>query len=122
MNKEELKQRTKRFAGTIIDVVGLIPETIPGVVIARQIIRSGTSIGANYRSACRAKSAKDFLNKVIIVEEEADETLYWLELLQERKLIDEATLRPAMQECNELVALFTAIGKTTRNNINAGKS
>jgi four helix bundle protein len=121
MTKDELRKRTKQFAHTIISIAEQIPETITGTIIARQIIRSGTSTGANYRAACRAKSAKDFLNKILIVEEEADETLYWLELLQERQLIDNVTVLPAISECNELVALFTAIGKTTRNNLNNGK-
>jgi len=115
--KEELKKRTQYFAIKIIRLIEQIPYNKPEKAIANQLIRSGTSIGANYRAACRAKSERDFLNKILIVEEEADGTLYWLELLKEIGLVDENALDPLMIECNEFVAIFTAIGKTTRKKL-----
>ena len=118
MDKEVLKQRTKRFSLEIIKLTELIPNTNVGYVITNQIIRSATSVGSNYRAACRAKSEKDFLNKILIVEEEADETLYWLELLKEGKILDESVLDSMTKECDELVAIFTSTGKTIRNRIN----
>ena len=96
----------------------MIPNTKIGYTIANQMIRSATSVGANYRAACRAKSDKDLLNKLLIVEEEADETLYWLELLQETKTLNENVLDNIMKECDELVAIFTSAGKKMRNIIN----
>lgn len=97
-----------------------IPQTRAGNVIANQIIRSGTSVRANYRAACRGKSNKDFLYKILIVEE-ADETLFWFELLNEASLLPLETLEPLMMECDELVAIFTSTGKTVRSKINARK-
>jgi four helix bundle protein len=80
MNSEELKRRTKKFALQVIEAVKTFRRTIPAEVIGRQVVRSSTSIGANYRSACRGRSHADFVAKLGIVEEEADETLYWLEI------------------------------------------
>jgi four helix bundle protein len=104
MNKEELKDRTKKFALRIIKLAESLPE----------IIRSGCSVGANYRSACRAKSNKDFINKLIIIEEEADETLYWLEIIKDGKILKPGLLVELMKEADELVAIFTAAGKTSK--------
>ena len=92
MNEQEFKQRTKKLALRIIKLVETLPKTSTGRVIGNQILRSGTSVGANYRAACRAKSTADILNKLSIVEEEADETLYWLELLVEGEIIPESRL------------------------------
>ncbi|MBK8363292.1 MAG: four helix bundle protein [Bacteroidetes bacterium] len=92
MNKDDLKDRTKKFSIAILHLIELIPRIKSGNTISNQIIRSGTSIGANYRAACRAKSDKDFLNKIIIVEEEADETLFWLELLIDSKMMKKIRL------------------------------
>jgi four helix bundle protein len=121
MNKDDLKDRTKKFSIAIIHLIELIPRIKSGNTISNQIIRSGTSIGANYRAACRAKSDKDFLNKIIIVEEEADETLFWLELLIDSKMMKKDQLEPLIKECNELVAIFTASGRTVRNRLEAMK-
>jgi len=85
MTSEELKNRLKMFSRRIIRLVDKLPNTLVGRAIGNQIIRSGTSPGANYRAACLGKSDKDFLNKLKIVEEELDETLYWLELIQEEQ-------------------------------------
>ena len=91
MQTTELKQRTKLFALRIIKLTMALPKNVVGDVIARQIIKSGTSIGANYRSACRAKSTADFINKIRVVEEEADETLFWLELIDLAGLVKKIT-------------------------------
>jgi four helix bundle protein len=87
MNSDELKARTKAFALAIISMATKLPKTDVGRVISYQIIKSSTSVGANYRAACRGKSKADFIYKINMVEEEADETLYWLELINEAKLI-----------------------------------
>ena len=116
MNSEDLKKRTKNFALNIIKVVENFSKNTTGFVIGKQIVKSATSIGANYRSACRAKSKADFIAKISIVEEEADETLYWLELAGECGLIDENNLKDLLKEANELVAIFTSTRKTAKSN------
>lgn len=121
MNKDDLKIRTKEFSISILNLVEKIPSSKIGNTISNQIVRSGTSVGANYRAACRAKSDKDFLNKIIIVEEEADETLFWLELLIASNIFEKVFLESLIKECNELVAIFTASGRTMRNKISASK-
>ncbi len=87
MNEPEMKHRTKKFALRILDLADALPHTRSGNVIAGQIVRSGTSVAANYRALCRAKSRADFINKTSIVEEEADESCFWLELLIDRSLL-----------------------------------
>ena len=114
MNKEELKDRTKNFALRIIKLSEYLPDTKSGRVISNQIVKSGTSVGANYRAACRAKSTRDFINKLTIVEEEADETLFWLEIIKEGKLLKPHLLVDLMKEADELVAIFTSAGKTSK--------
>ena len=118
MTKEILQKRTKLFALRIVNLVESLPETKTGRAIGSQIIHSGTSIGANYRAACRAKSTADFINKLKIVEEEADETCYWLELLIESHIIPEEKLKDLLKENNELVAIFVSILKTTKETKN----
>ena len=93
-----------------------MPKTDAGKVISYQLIKSSTSVGANYRVACRAKSKADFIYKINIVEEEADESLYWLEILNEAKLLKSEILEPLVKEADELTAIFTAIGKTSKSN------
>ncbi len=116
MNKEELKRRTKQFALVIIKLVEELPHNRSGNAIANQLIRSGTSVAANYRSACRARSNADFISKITVVEEESDETLFWLELISESNMIEKTNLEPLLIEANELTAIFTASGKTAKNN------
>ena len=118
MNEQEFKQRTKKLALRIIKLVETFPKTATARVIGNQILRSGTSVGANYRAACRAKSTADILNKLSIVEEEADETLYWLELLVEGEIIPESKLRNLMNETNEIIAMVVASIKTIRQGQN----
>jgi len=93
VGEKDLKQRTKKFALRIIRLVEALPKGRTADVIGRQLLRSGTSVGANYRSACRAKSTADFVSKMGIVEEEADESLFWMELLVEAELMDEQRLQ-----------------------------
>ena len=114
MIKEELKERTKKFALMIIELVEELPNTLAGRTIGNQIIRSGTSVAANYWAACRARSNADFISKISIVEEECDETLFWLELIAEANLLKKERLQDMVKEADELTAIFTASGKTAR--------
>jgi len=116
MSEHDLKTRTKAFALRILKLVDALPKTTAGRAFASQIVRSGTSVAANYRSACRAKSTADFVAKMSIVEEEADETLFWLELLEESELVTAAKLTAIKQEANELIAITVASIKTARRN------
>jgi four helix bundle protein len=116
VKKEELKERTKKFALLIITLVEKLPNTNVGRTIGNQIIRSGTSVAANYRAACRARSNADFISKITIVEEESDETLFWLELIEEANLLKKEELQGLLKEADELTAIFTASGKTARQN------
>jgi four helix bundle protein len=112
----DLKKRTKVFALRILKLVDALPKTTAGRALASQIVRSGTSVAANYRAACRAKSPADFISKMGIVEEEADETLFWLELLAESELVTAAKLTAIKDEANELIAITVASIKTARRN------
>jgi len=114
MDEQEFKERTQQLALRIIRLVQALPETPIGGIIGKQLLRSGTSIGANYRAACRARSNADVLAKLAIVEEEADETLYWLELLIKAEIMTEAKLEPLMAETDEIVAMTVASMKTLR--------
>jgi len=116
MTKEELKLRTKQFALRIIKLVDELPNTKAGNTIGNQIIRSATSVAANYRSACRARSSADFISKITIVEEEADETLFWIEMIADANLIKIERLNELLKEADELTAIFTASGKTAKQN------
>lgn len=115
MDEKTFKDRTKRLALAVIAMTEDLPKTRPAEIIARQIIRSATSIGANYRAACRAKSTPDLLNKLKIVEEESDETVYWLELLQESHSAPETVIAPLLKETDEITAMTVASIKTIRS-------
>ena len=112
MDENVFKKRTKQLALRIIKVVDTLPKNRTADVIGRQLIRSGTSIGANYRAACRGKSTADVIAKLRIVEEEADESAYWMELLVESGLVSEARLSELMQETNEIIAMTVASIRT----------
>ena len=114
MNEREFKNRTKQLGLRVIKLVDALPNTTTGNVIGRQLLRSATSIGANYRAACRAKSEADMIAKLGIVEEESDETLYWLELLVEASLVPETRLSDLMNETDEIVAMTVSSIKTLR--------
>jgi len=116
MTKEELKNRTKQFALMVIRLVNELPNTKAGNSIGNQLIRSGTSVVANYRASCRARSSADFISKITVVEEESDESLFWLELISESNILRKELLQDILREANELTAIFTASGKTARQN------
>jgi four helix bundle protein len=116
VSEPDLKKRTKAFALRVLKLVDALPKTTASRALASQIVRSGTSIAANYRAACRAKSTADFIAKMSIVEEEADETLFWLELLEESELVPAAKLTAIKQEADELIAITVASIKTARGN------
>ncbi len=122
MDKIELKRRTQRFAIDIIKFVEELPAKRSLNVLSNQLLRSSSSVGANYRSACRGKSSADFINKIVIVEEEADESVYWLELMEESGLVSSKDIIELKKEANELTAIFTAIGKTAKANQRNAKS
>jgi four helix bundle protein len=121
MDKVELKERTKRFALRIIRLVSALPAGRFSDTIARQILRSGTSVGANYRACLRARSSAEFISKLGIVEEELDECLYWLELLADTKTIDRERLRSLENEANELISIIVSSIKTARSNSRSKK-
>lgn len=116
--QEQIKIRTKRIGLEIIKLIDELPHKTSAWAIGKQIVRSSTSIGANYRAACRAKSPADFVNKLKIVEEEADETLYWLELLEESALIIPTRIEFIKKEVNEIVAIIVASIRTMRQKEN----
>lgn len=114
MDEQAFKQRTKKLALRVIELVEALPKSRTGDVIGRQLLRCGTSVGANYRSACRGKSTADVLAKLAIVEEEADETIYWLELLIEANIKSASDIEDLLKETNEIVAMTVASIKTLR--------
>jgi four helix bundle protein len=108
MNALELKERTKRFALRVMHLVDALPNTPKGRAIAGQLVRSGTSVAANYRAACRGRSQAEFISKIGIAEEEADETSLWLELIVDDKLLPEKKIASLLREANELTAIMAA--------------
>jgi len=114
MTEKEFKRRTQTFALDIIRLVRSLPQEYTARTIGRQLMRSGTSVGANYRSACRAKSVADMIAKLSIVEEEADECLYWMTLLSEANMIPERQIRDLKREADALLAMTVASIKTLR--------
>ena len=114
MNEEQFKARTRHLALEILSLVESLPRSQTAEVIGRQLLRSGTSIGANYRAACRGKSKADVISKLAIVEEEADETIYWLDLLIESKIVEPSRVDLLMKETNEIVAMVVASIRTLR--------
>ncbi len=114
MDEQEFKDRTKKLALRVIRLVGALPRGRTEDVIGRQLLRSATSVGANYRAACRARSTADMIAKLGIVEEEADETLYWLEILIEAELMPADRLKDLVIEADEITAMTVASIKTLR--------
>ena len=121
MTKEELKERYRVFALRIIKMVNAMPSTIAGMAIARQIIRSGTSPSANYRAACIAKSDKDFLNKLKMVQEEIDETSHWLSLIMDSEMLPKSKVQDLYEESIELRRITTKAIITTKNKVEASE-
>jgi four helix bundle protein len=124
MNAQDLKERTKQFALRVMRLVDVLPNTPKGRAIASQLVRSGTSVAANYRAACRGRSKAEFIAKVGIVEEEADETALWLELIIDDKLLPEKKVAPLLKEANEVTAIMAAsyISASRVNRDGSGKS
>jgi four helix bundle protein len=115
MTENEFKLRTKKVALRVIRLVNTLPMSGVSGVIGKQLLRSGTSIGANYRAACRGKSKADVLHKLAIVEEEADESLYWIELLVEAEIVSEKKLSSLSKEINEILRMTVASIITLRS-------
>jgi four helix bundle protein len=114
MDEAEFKRRTKAIGLRVIRLVDALPSGKAADVLAKQLLRSSTSIGANYRAACRAKSRPDLIAKLAIVEEEADETIHWLEMLSESGIVSESKLADLKSEINEVLAMIVASIKTLR--------
>lgn len=112
MNESELKRRTKQFALRVMKLVGSLPKSVEGRVIGNQLMRCGASVGANYRAACRGRSKAEFIAKLGVVEEEADESAFWMELVIEGGLMKRELTESLLQEANELTAIMTASRKS----------
>jgi four helix bundle protein len=117
MTSEEMKKRTKRFAIAVIRFAQRLPKDSITAVMTRQLVKSGTSVGANYRSSCRAKSDADFISKMTTAEEEGDETLFWLEVLVEAEVVAAADVAWLLDEADQLVRIIVASIKTKRANM-----
>ncbi len=117
MTPVELKARTKQFALRILKLVAALPRSIEGRSVANQLVRCGTSVAANYRATCRARSKAEFVAKMGVVLEEADETQLWLELIIEGKLLSSKRVQPLLNEANELVAIFVTSRKSASANL-----
>ena len=114
MTPEQLKRRTKTFAVDIVKCATSLPKDSVTSVLERQLVKSGTAVGANYRSSCRAKSRADFVSKLTTAEEEADETQYWLELLVEASIVSRVAVDKLLDESEQLVRILVASIKTAR--------
>ena len=115
-NNKDLKDRTKKFALRIIKMYSSLPKSTEALVLGNQVLRSGTSVGANYREGTRGRSKAEFIAKMGECLKEIDETIYWLELLIEAKILPENKLSGLLQESNELTAIFVTIIKKTKKN------
>lgn len=122
MDRKDLKKRTKLFALDVMRLVDAFPKTAAGRTVGNQLVRSATSVGANYRAACRGRSSAEFIAKIGIVEVEADESVWWLELALEGDLLPERQILPLLKEADELTAIFTATGRTAKRNAARTKS
>jgi len=118
MTQEEMKARTKQFALRVIRLVESLPKTKTANVIGNQLLRSGTSVGANYRASCRAKSTADFIHKLSIVEEEADESIYWMKLLIESNSVKENLLGSLLNEAEQILSIIVSSIKTSKEKRN----
>jgi four helix bundle protein len=116
MTQQQMKDRTKKFAIQTIMALRKLPKNTENEVISKQLIKSSTSVAANYRATCRAKSKADFINKVKVVEEEADESCFWMEVITEIDTNQLNNFNLLLKEAGELTAIFTATGKTIRSN------
>ena len=117
MRPEDLKQRTKQFALRVLKLVAALPKTLAGKTIGGQLVRAGTSVGANYRAACRARSKPEFIAKIGVVEEEADESAFWMELIIESELLKVGLVRPLLDEANELAKIMASSRKSASESL-----
>lgn len=122
MNSTEFQDKTKRLGLHVIRFVEILPQNYTSRVIVNQILRCALSVGANYRAVCRAKSDKDFINKMKIVEEECDETIYWLEIMEESGLAKIEVVTPLKREAKEILAMIVASINTMSKNLKSKKS
>ena len=122
MNSTEFQDKTKRLGLHVIRFVEILPQNYTSRVIVNQILRCALSVGANYRAVCRAKSDKDFINKMKIVEEECDETIYWLEIIEESGLAKIEVVTPLKREAKEILAMIVASINTMSKNLKSKKS
>jgi four helix bundle protein len=116
VKKQDLKERTKRFALKVIKLVETLPRGRTADTLGRQLLNAGTSVGTNYRAACRARSTADFISKMGIVEEESDETIYWVELLIHSALVRKEDVIDLLDEGNQLLAINVSSIRTARRN------
>ncbi len=112
MTEQELKARTKRFALRVLKLIDTLPDSRSGRVLASQLGRSGTSVGANYRAACRSRSTAEMVSRLSVVEEEADESAFWMELIVDHGLLPETKVGPLWREADEITAIMVASRKT----------
>ena len=119
MNAQELKDRTKHFALRVMHLVDALPETPKGRAVASQLVRSGMSVAANYRAACRARSSAEFAAKLGTVLEEADESALWMELIADGGLLKQSSVEALLAEANELAAIMFSARRTTQRNPNS---
>jgi len=117
MKAEDLKRRTKQFALRVLKLVAALPRTLARKTIGGQLVRSGTSVGANYRAACRARSKLEFIAKIGIVEEEADESAFWMELIIESELLKLPLVQPLLDEANELAKIMSSSRKSASDSL-----
>ena len=117
MKPDDLKERTKQFALRVLKLVAALPNTLSGRTIGGQLVRAGTSVGANYRAACRARSKPEFIAKIGIVEEEADESAFWMELIIEGKLLGQPLVKPLLDEANELAKIMASSRKSASESL-----
>jgi four helix bundle protein len=114
MRHDDLRTRSKNFALAVMDMTDLLPSKPKAWVVSKQILRSATSVAANYRAAGRGRSLAEFTAKIGVVVEEADETVFWLEMIQASRLLDDARVKPLISEANELLRIFSASYQTAR--------
>ncbi|MGA3284157.1 MAG: four helix bundle protein [Verrucomicrobiota bacterium] len=119
MTRDEMKNRTKAYANRVVKLCSALPANWVARTLGKQLLRSGTSVGANYRAVCRAKSNSDFINKLRIVEEECDESLFWMELLVDNNFVRASRLRDLMKEADEILAIVVSSAKTARTSRSA---
>ncbi len=112
--RQEMMLRTKRFALAVIGIYSSLPKSTVGQVLGSQVLRSGTSVGAHYREACRAKSNADFVSKIEGALQELDETAYWLELLRDADVTDATQVKPLSDETNELISIFVSVARSVK--------